>query len=221
MPRIQVQDELTKLERGVTQTIRMFNSLRELGKLINSKWMPIKQRDVDLIAELAGLKLFVIWEDFLEQTFIRYMCGAKTYSRYSPKLYVKAPTLTHARNILLGGRPYINWENTNEVARRAETYFRRGEPYATVLRSAQVHLDTFKVIRNRIVHSSRFAETQFQKKVENLLGSTLPKITPGRLLLSPPTSAAIPFRMKISSPPKSLLETYAEFIVVLAQKIVK
>lgn len=221
MPRIQIQGELKKLRKNTTQTIRMFNGLRKCHRLSRDKWKSITQRDTELIAELAGLRLFIIWEDFLEQTFIRYMCGAKTSSGYSPKLYVKVPKLEHAKNILLGGRLYIDWENASEVAQRAETYFRNGEPYATVLRAAQIHLDTFRAIRNRIAHSSEFAETQFLKKVEVLYGYVPTKITPGLLLLSHPPPAAMPFRMKMSRPPKSLLEIYGDLILLLGEKIVK
>lgn len=222
VPKIQVQGELTKLQRNLTQTVLMFNDLQEYRRLSSGRLRPIKQGDIELIAELAGLRIFVMWEDFLEQTFIRYMCGAKTRSGYLPKLYVKVPTLAHAREILLGGRPYINWESASDVAKRAEIYFRNGEPYATLLRSAQVHLDTFRITRNRIVHSSEFAKKQFLKKVQDLLGYIPPNMTPGRfLMLSPPPRAAIPFGMKIGKPPKPLLDIYADFISVLAEKIVR
>jgi len=136
-----------------------------------------------LLAELSFLRIFLAWEEFLEETFIRYMRGAKTGSGYGPRCFVNPTTLEHASQILTSPRQYVDWTTPSEAIKRAKLYFHQGEPYASALLGATEDLQDMNTIRNRIAHSSAHAKQQFRSLVLRKFGYNPAGMGPGRLLL--------------------------------------
>ena len=64
---------------------------------------------IESLYEASYLRFFAAWEDFLEQSFLRYLCGYENANgpvqRVAGTRY--EPTLTAARNTLYGPRPFI------------------------------------------------------------------------------------------------------------------
>jgi hypothetical protein len=150
------------------------------------KNLGIPRIQVEIITELAFLRIFIAWENFLEESFIRYLVGAKSPSGYSPKRFVNTPNMEIAKKIILGERSeYIRWNSSGKVIARSETYFKGGEPYGNVLRGAATDLNDMNVIRNRITHMSTISKAKFINFVRRRFGHGKRGMTPGRLLLTP------------------------------------
>jgi hypothetical protein len=72
---------------------------------------------LELLYEIAYLKVFVSWESFLEQVLIRYLCG---YDSNVGKVRLRSgeqfrPNLDAAEKAVLGDRRYILWHNPQRV----------------------------------------------------------------------------------------------------------
>jgi hypothetical protein len=136
------------------------------------------------IGELACLRLFLAWETFLEETFVRYMCGARASSGYAPTRFVMPRAMEHARDMTEAGKQFAPWAHSPTVVARAALYFDHGEPYASALTPAQLELEDLRLIRNRIAHSSERSQEQFRTVVRRRLGYVPRGMGPGRFVLS-------------------------------------
>lgn len=144
----------------------------------------IHVRDVEEIAALALLKLTLAWESFVEDSFLRYMCGAKSNAGIAPILLIpRQPSLQAAFNTLAGGSSYLGW-HPDSIIRRANSKFDAGAPYATAVAGAKSVLIEMAEVRNRLAHRSDHSVAAFQTVVRNHLGFVPRGMTPGRFLLT-------------------------------------
>jgi hypothetical protein len=135
------------------------------------------------------------WEEFLGDTFIRYLAGARTPS-YIPKLKIgKCLGISHAIEVLGGksgydlSRNYLTWTNYGDVISKAKIYFDRGEPFSKVPHVYKDRIADAIVIRNRVAHTSEKCVKDFAKVAKPLLGLSLTAKLPhgmsvGKLLLT-------------------------------------
>jgi len=140
------------------------------------------QPQIGLVFELVFLKIFIAWEQFLENSFIRYMCGASSLSGKKPKRNVSARYLDDAFRVVCGERPYADWALVDAVLERANRFFDNGEPYTTPLQSAAAHLTNMRRIRNHIVHHSNKSRMDFKKVIVDVYGFRPQGMTAGRFL---------------------------------------
>jgi hypothetical protein len=181
MPALQAE-----LHREVAEAIR----LAEIAEIARSEAARGSQTRrnlhpsrIELIYELAYLRTFLAWEVFLEQAFLRYLCG------YSSSQGVAVPqagvafsaTLAHAELTVLAGRPYRLWHNPTEVADRSSRLL-ASCPIETVLRSSIARLDAFAAIRHRIAHAQADARRKFDAATMAIAGRRYKGARPGAFL---------------------------------------
>jgi hypothetical protein len=169
----------------------------------------LSKHTIYLIMELAFLQMFLAWEDFLEESFVRYMCGGKTASGYRPNLYVSPSCLDHAYDILRGQRAFIEWSNAGEVLRRARLFFKDGKPYDPAIAGALQELEEMRIFRNGIAHRSATANEQFENLARRLLGYHPRGLVPGFLLASVHSASG-----------QTFLHRYSDIIKTIAAQIV-
>ena len=125
------------------------------------------RRDLELV--YAGLYLDAItsFENFIEDLFIRLLVGTAAHpSRFVvPKIVFKSPVT--CRNIVYGGRSYVDWFPYEQTQRRAEMFFQRGLPFTALNDSDKNSMNQMLCIRNAIAHKSRHALTRFNRVVIN------------------------------------------------------
>ena len=156
----------------------------------------LHSKRVARIAELAFMGIFAAWEEFLEDTFIRYLAGASNAASKWPVLRLgKSEDMKHAYKVL-SGKPGFNrekdtmsWTSPQVVIERAEVFFAGGRPYKPCLAADQSLLVQAKHIRNRTAHSSDRCRKQFKTTALSLLGNSGAHLftsgfTAGRLLLT-------------------------------------
>ena len=124
------------------------------------------------------------WETFLENVFLRYMCGAQSANGFSPTLLFKPKSnLSVAMGTLLRSNwQYLNW-NSSSTLNWANTYFDQGEPFSTAIRAITLTLGEITAVRNRFAHRSDFALREFREVVLKSFGYIPRGINPGRFLL--------------------------------------
>lgn len=204
-----VQPFYSALQSQVHDSLAFVEDFSHFRRQTSGGWRTIPHAYVQFVAELSFLRIFLAWEDFLEETFIRYMCGAKSASGYGPGLVATYPSIEHARRVTQGSRPYADWAQPNIVIERAQIHFRNGEPYKSALRAGMVLLNELLTIRNRIAHRSPHAIAQFRGFVLHKLGRNPQGMGPGRFLLTlvPPVQS------------ESFIQYYGHFVIAVANTI--
>jgi len=143
-------------------------------------------RDVEEIAGLALLKMTLAWESFVEETFLRYLCGARSAAGVAPTLLApKYLNLQAAFKSLVGGAQYLGWHPDTTVKRAAKYFDPAGDPFLAPVGGAKSDLIEMADVRNRIAHRSDHSVQAFQDVVRSHFGFVPRGMTPGRFLLAP------------------------------------
>ena len=192
---------LVDFQNGTNSSINLISRVQRSG---------IPRIQLEIIVEMAFLRIFVAWESFLEESFIRYAVGAASPSGYVPNTLIHPRNIGHAQELVLDGRDYVPWNSASEVVRRSALYFQDGEPYRSALDTAAIELDEMNTIRNRITHKSINSKSKFNAFIRRKFGHGIRGMTPGRFLLTLPSS----------SPPNTFLDYYIEVIKIASNMIV-
>lgn len=151
------------------------------------------------IVELAFLSLVSAWDEFLEQTFVRYLAGAKSDSGYHPTLRLgKANSIAHSYHVVSGDpsfdptRNYAKFSDPKWVISIAKVYFDHGSPYSPLMQANLEILQHAAKLRNRVAHNSTKSREEFKKSAKVHLGLAAEQplrqgYSVGDLLLEPPT----------------------------------
>ncbi len=146
----------------------------------------IDRFSVEIAYELAFLRLFGSWESFLEEIFVRLLCGyersggdqepLKAGESYSNKI-------GHAETRMLNGRRYVSWYVPSDIVGRCRGFFSHGNLEA-VIASATVVLEDQRVVRHQIAHVQKHASSMFDSTTMRLVGRRFPASSAGRFLRS-------------------------------------
>lgn len=211
MPRPNVDSQLAVLTSRIDDSLRLANDAPDFHEIRGGHLRPIRHTRVCQINEMAFLGMFLAWEEFLEATFVRYMCGAVTQTNYEPTVYVMPRTLDHAlKFFVIKPRDYVEWASAQQVIERAEMVFKDGEPFRTALRSSLSDLDDMRNIRNAIAHRSGISWRKFETTVRRILGSRPHGLSPGLFL-----------RRQNTTSHKAFIEHYKDVLTVAASRIVR
>jgi len=192
---------LVDFQSGIDSSVNLISAVKNLG---------INRIQLEIITELAFLRVFIAWENFLEGSFIRYSIGASSPSAYKPVVLASPQNLGHALDLISSGRDYVPWNSASEVIKRSVMYFQNGEPYRRALEPAIVDLNDMNTIRNRIVHKSTKSKDQFNHFIRRKYGHGISGMTPGRFLLAP----------AINSVQNTFLQYYLEVLGAASNLIV-
>jgi hypothetical protein len=169
------------------QSVSEALALARAGDLAAAVGSPIRREwhvaHVELLYELAYLRIFVEWELFLEQTFLRYLCG---YVSIGGQIYPPATggfyaTLQAAETAILAGRPFALWHDPTRVIIRARQLL-TGCPHENVIASHTTRLLDLAAVRHRIVHAQKDAKQKFDTATINLSGRRYRGARPGRFM---------------------------------------
>lgn len=206
-----VDSKLTEFNARLDDSLLLATDAANFHEIRGGHLRPIRHSRIYQINEMAFLRMFLAWEDFLEESFIRYMCGAVTRTRYCPKVYVSPMNLDHAlKFFIVKPRNYVEWLSGQQVIERAEMVFRDGEPYKSAIRPLLTDLDDMRQIRNSIAHRSGTSWKRFETLVRRILGSRPHRLTPGLFLGLTHAGVGKPY-----------IEHYKDVLSVAASRIVR
>ncbi|MGL4974062.1 MAG: hypothetical protein ACRC56_02120 [Bosea sp. (in: a-proteobacteria)] len=161
----------------------------------NNSLEKLQISDVELIYELAYLRVFTAWEVFLERVFLRMMCGY----HHSDGIDSLRAAHTYERNIdsaqlaLLSGRDYLLWHNVDFVIKRAKEKFVNSR-YEIILASSHSRISYFATIRHRIAHDQPDSARKFDIASMSMAGKRYRASRPGRFLRDKKTISDLPTR---------------------------
>ena len=136
---------------------------------------------LNAIYEMAYLRIFIAWEAFLEDSFLRYLCGYNT-PHGRPHL-IRGPfrNLGAGQIAWLGSERFVSWVAIDRVLRRCRRFVARGL-HEQVLDSNRTRLECFAAIRHRIAHKSHYSVRQFDAATTQLAGRRYPGSSAGHFL---------------------------------------
>jgi hypothetical protein len=149
-----------------------------LGSRAAREWRTSR---IEALYEVSFLRLFLAWEDFLEESFIRYMCGF-SHALGRETLVNRPPRkIENARIAFFAGEPFVSWYNPQRVQKRLVKHVGNGL-HELVLLSNQSRLEWFAAVRHRVAHGSDKAALDFRNATLSLCGRTFRGARPGRFL---------------------------------------
>ena len=120
------------------------------------------------VVELAFMGVVAEWEDFIEQTFIRYLSTGVSGSGYSPPHKIgKSKDMQHSYAMLSHdtnydpAKHYLRFSDPAWTVSQAEFFFDGGAPYGTI-RTNMARLKDANKIRNRVAHGSKKCKADFK-----------------------------------------------------------
>jgi len=219
MPRVRVSQIRTEFEERVDAARNVVGRIGDYSVLTDGRLRPLSPPERSYIAEMAFLRVLLAWEDFLEESFIRYMIGATPRRGRWPRPESRPKTLDRARTIMLGERrDYVDWYSPDAVNKRAELHFSRPELYVNAINAVATHLNRMRIIRNRIAHRSQRAKKRYEGLLRTFYGAVIGGRGPGDVLLAPPANAALPPGGGAGA--ASLMELYSSILKAAARQIV-
>jgi len=166
---------------------------------------------LEALYEMAYLRIFVSWESFLEQAFLRFLCGYTSAHGVATMLPGRAflPTLAQAETAVLGGNAYVLWHNPTRVVTRCRRFF-HASTIETIVASNTARLEALAAIRHRIAHAQADAKQKFDSATMLLVGRRYRGARPGAFLRDRDTSV---------SPPERWLDRLAQELVSLSRQV--
>ncbi len=220
MQKVSLASVRAEFNNRLRSSVNVVDRLQDYRVREPNRARPLSPAERERLAEMAWIQLFLAWEEFLEETFVRYLVGARPPRGRRPHPLIVVRSLEQARKLILGeGRSYLDWTEPNRLISRAELFFKDGEPYRTAIQSASLHLSRMKKIRNRIAHRSRTAEKKYEELLLELYGPGRRSRTPGHILLSPPPQSALPAQGGRGA--ATLFALYHSILVATADQIVR
>lgn len=140
------------------------------------------------VYEAGYLLVFSAWENFLEQSLLRFLCGyrntAGLYGRVGSIPYFRSINAAHHH--LLRGRTYLLWHNPQDAVNRSNANL-NGGPHASVLLSALADIRNYSYIRNHVAHRSADTGNKFELATLAFTGRRIAARRAGRFLRLPTT----------------------------------
>lgn len=124
-------------------------------------------RDISFVYSGLFLELVTSFEKFLEDLFVGIL--SKSLIHPSAKVYPRV-TFNSAlvcRDVMTGGKDYVDWLPYDYTLKRAKAYFRNGLPFSTLTKAEKQSIQKMSWVRNAIAHKSRYSNSKFTENVLN------------------------------------------------------
>lgn len=122
------------------------------------------------IVDSAFLRMFIAWEVFLEEVFVRYLLGHTSTAGKGAQRLALPPNDQHAIELLIGTQKYVDWANPEIVRKLAKLVFINGDPILPIIGSIQTDLFDLKTVRNGAAHLTSTTSKQLDALASRKLG---------------------------------------------------
>ena len=199
-PATAIADDLTARLRGFERARSKMERLLLSGH--------VTRQEINLFYEGILLRTVTSFEGVIEELFVGLLTGGIIPARaVRPRVTFRSPAV--ARDVILGGRSYVDWLPYRYTEDRADAFFRAGEPFSKLDNTDKRSLERILTIRHAVAHQSRAARNKFEAQV----------IAGASLLPSERTPAGYLRSVFRVSPPRTQYEDIASTCAILARKL--
>jgi hypothetical protein len=153
----------TTLSDAYAARLRTFErARRKLERLLTEG--QVTRNDVSLFYEGILLRTVTGFEGLMEELFVGLLAGGIIPGR---NVYPRATFSSHlvAREVMLGGRAFVDWLPYHHTNKRAAAFFRAGFPFTNLEKADVKLLEKIILVRNAVAHQSRAARHKFEDEV--------------------------------------------------------
>ena len=132
---------------------------------------------------MAYLRIFIAWEDLLEETFLRFLCGYVTPT-YTPQFIPPRSSyssIAAAQVALYSCADFLLWHNPDKAITRCGRWFVSGL-HTRVVSSQRADVEALAKVRHRIAHGSTQVKQEMHAASLHLAGRRYPGASAGRFL---------------------------------------
>jgi len=159
------EEEYTKVNELLSQSTVLFENKAGYYDVVYNENLHYE------IVERCFMKVFLLWEQFLEKAFISYLCGSKDMKGMITKTFVTPLDEEHAYNILKGTKNYPDWTNIDTVNILSNLYFDNSGNFQYLKSPPEEMLD-IKTIRNKLSHISQNSDNQYNRLLSKRIKRT-------------------------------------------------
>jgi hypothetical protein len=145
----------------------------------------VRRSDIEQVYSGLYMKAITSFEYLVEALFLGLLVGRFTPSTSKIVCRVDFRSDVVAREVVFGGRNYVDWFPYKNTEQRAKAFFRSGRPFTGLSKADKTILETLLCIRNAIAHPSRHARRRFEDEVIGSLPLTPQEMSPAGFLRSP------------------------------------
>lgn len=144
----------------------------------------IVRRDIEQVYAGLYLEAITSLEQFIEDLFIGLLVGRIDHVSLGivPRVSFKSDIV--ARDVVHGGRQYVDWFPYHLTEERSKAFFRNGLPFTRLESSDKEQIIYFLSIRHAIAHKSRYSQRRFEQRVLGTLPLMPRERTPAGFLRS-------------------------------------
>ncbi len=183
---------MAKLTKRLHQTfviqINSIEATRDKMELLFARRL-LDVPDIEHVYAGLFMELFTDFEALLEALFFGLINGDLYTKFYRINKKVKISPKEQIKNIVFGGKPYVNWlPYKDNTVKRAKLFIDLGEPFSRLTNPEIDKISAYHTIRNAIAHKSENSLESFNNIISSL--PLLPsEKTPTGYLRSKPHSA--------------------------------
>jgi hypothetical protein len=132
----------------------------------------LTRRDIEQIYKGLFLEAFCFFEQFIENLFVGLVVSKYSHSsaKIVPGLVLRSSNI--ARDIIFGGKKYVDWLPYHWTEQRALAFFLNGIPFSKLKKADKDTLEQLCYIRNAIAHKSQHSKEVFEQKIISSLSLT-------------------------------------------------
>jgi hypothetical protein len=167
-----------------SQALQLIQLLEQNRTAFAGQASSLNATALELSYELAFLRIFGFWESFLEQCFVRLLCGYERGGGDQEALLAGqsySPHISDATVRMHGGNKYVAWYVPSDIVGRCRKYFIAAN-VETVIATATLILSDQSATRHQVAHVQSHASTQFDAVTMRLTGKRFRGSRPGRFL---------------------------------------
>ena len=152
-----LSDEFVRRLKSLEQTRKEVESLCRRGELT--------RRATEQVYGAILLNTVTSFEELIESLFLGLLDGTlRPRTGVRPRMTFKSSVV--AREVVLGGRSYVDWfPYTRFTEKRAGAFFTGGRPFTEPSDADKKFLENLMIIRNAIAHQSLHSRKQFEREI--------------------------------------------------------
>jgi len=146
------------------------NELNDILQILNDLSVLPKNYKRDIFIQGTFLRCVIIWENFIEESFLAAMCGCKTLSdnTLKPKGSKSKNKDRAFKKLSVNKRlretDYLDWIDSAQLKHRIDENFHHRSRFHQIYRNTAV-LNQIKAIRNHIAHNSKQTQRKFSEQI--------------------------------------------------------
>lgn len=162
-----------KFDEGCRPLINFAQRIEANHQALKAPRSGLAKSGVEMTYELLFLKIFLLWENFQQEVFIRLLMGFESNGGQEILIpgIARPQRLVDAETLVLDGRRYQLWHDPTQVVKRSDKFFEPASShFRSIIGANQTTLANAAAIRHQIAHAQSHARAEFDAATMSMSG---------------------------------------------------